>query len=207
MSKFRMVVLISGGGTTLRNLLERKAAKLLEGDIVHVISSRADVGGLLYAKEYSVESTVIHPFDYNGLDEFSSAVFARCRSVQADLVVMGGFLKRALIPVDFEYRVVNVHPSLIPSFCGHKMYGLRVHQAVLDFGCKISGCTVHFVDNEYDHGPIIAQQSVPVLADDTAEILARRVFEAECQLYPQVLNAIAKGDVAVQDRRVQVTFR
>lgn len=207
MSRYRIVVLISGGGTTLCNLLEKKAQGALDVEIIHVISSRADARGLEFARTHQIPTSVIESVQMNGLESFSQKIFEVCRSAHSNLVVMGGFLKRVLIPADFVNRVINIHPSLIPSFCGQGMYGLRVHQAVLDFGCKITGCTVHFVDNEYDHGPIIAQQAVPVLAADTAEILARRVFEAECQLYPQVINALAKGDVAVQDCRVQVRVR
>ena len=98
---------------------------------------------------------------------------------------MGGFLKHVLIPADFENRVVNIHPALIPAFCGQGFYGHRVHEAVLDAGAKMSGCTVHFVDNVYDHGPIILQRTVPVLDDDTPDTLAARVFAAECEAYPE----------------------
>ena len=105
---------------------------------------------------------------------------------------------------EFENRIVNIHPSLIPSFCGKGNYGSRVHQAVLDYGCKITGCTVHFVDEEYDHGPIIAQRSVPVVDGDDAKTLAARVFAAECELYPAVIDQIASGKVSVADRTVSV---
>jgi phosphoribosylglycinamide formyltransferase-1 len=117
---------------------------------------------------------------------------------------MGGFLKHVLIPADFENRVVNIHPGLIPAFCGHGFYGRRVHQAVLDYGAKVSGCTIHFVDDEYDHGPIILQRSVPVEHGDTAEGLARRIFRVECEAYPEALRLIAEGRVQVTGRRVEV---
>jgi phosphoribosylglycinamide formyltransferase 1 len=202
MSTFRIVVLISGGGTTLRNLLKRKADGALEAEIVHVIASRADARGLAFAYECQIPVTVIDPREVNGLEEFSHAIFDVCRSVQADLVVMGGFLKRVLIPADFENRVINIHPSLIPAFCGQGMYGLRVHQGVLDSGCKTTGCTVHFVDNEYDHGPIIDQLAVEVDANDTPESLATRVFEAECELYPQVINELATQQITVREGKI-----
>ena len=99
--------------------------------------------------------------------------------------------------------MINIHPSLIPAFCGKGNYGRRVHQAVVDYGCKVSGCTVHFVDDHYDHGPIIGQSTVEVNSGDTAESLAAKVFEAECELYPQVINAIATGKVNVSGRRVE----
>ena len=119
------------------------------------------------------------------------------------LVVMGGFLKHVLVPPDFENRVTNIHPGLIPAFCGQGFYGLHVHQSVLEYGVKVSGCTIHFVDNQYDHGPIILQRVVPVLDDDTPHSLAARVFEAECEAYPQVLQWIAEGRVHVAGRRVR----
>ena len=117
---------------------------------------------------------------------------------------MGGFLRRVAIPADFVNRVINIHPSLIPAFCGKGHYGSRVHQAVIDYGCKISGCTAHFVDDDYDHGPIIAQRTVPVFADDTSDELAKRVFEQECEIYPDVINWIADGAVSVSGRTVSV---
>ena len=111
---------------------------------------------------------------------------------------MGGFLKHVLIPPDFENRVVNIHPALIPEFCGKGMFGHHVHEAVLAAGSKTSGCTVHFVDNVYDHGPVIVQRRVPVMTGDTPETLAARVFDAECEALPDALNQIASGRVTVQ---------
>ena len=119
---------------------------------------------------------------------------------------MGGFLNHILIPTDFENRVLNTHPSLIPSFCGKGFYGSHVHQAVLDYGSKVSGCTIHFVDNQYDHGPIISQRAVKVDDSDTAETLARRVFSAECELYPAVLKLLAEDRIQVDGRSVSVKF-
>jgi phosphoribosylglycinamide formyltransferase 1 len=109
--------------------------------------------------------------------------------------VMAGFLQHAMIPAAYMGRVINIHPSLIPSFCGHGFYGLRVHQAAIDYGVKISGCTVHFVDNDYDHGPVILQRACPVRDDDTAESLQKRVFELECQALPEAIRGIALGHV------------
>ncbi len=136
---------------------------------------------------------------------FSELIFDSCRAnVQSDLIVMGGFLRRVAIPADFENRVVNIHPSLIPAFCGKGHYGRRVHEAVVEYGCKISGCTVHFVDDEYDHGPIIAQRAVPVLVEDTPDTLAKRIFSEECVLLPQAINWIAGGHVSVVGRKVTI---
>ena len=117
---------------------------------------------------------------------------------------MGGFLWRITIPDDFANRVTNIHPGLVPAFCGKGYYGHRVHEAVLEYGAKLSGCTVHFADNQYDHGPVILQKAVPVLDDDTPDTLAARVFEAECEAYPEALQLIADGRVRVEDRRVRI---
>jgi phosphoribosylglycinamide formyltransferase-1 len=121
-----------------------------------------------------------------------------------ELVVMGGFLKHLLIPTDFSGRVMNIHPSLIPAFCGQGFFGRRVHEAVLEYGARISGCTVHFVDDEYDHGPIIMQRAVPVLDDDSPASLAARVFAHECEAYPEAIQLFAEGRIRVEDRRVSI---
>lgn len=193
--KLRVVVLISGGGTTLRNLLTHIAVGSVPVQIELVISSNANAGGLKYAQEAKIPTVVHERKDFAGDDVYGRAVFDECRRVQCDYVVMAGFIKFVPIPDDFYLRVLNIHPALIPAFCGHGMYGNRVHQAVLDYGAKISGCTVHFVDNQYDHGPIILQRVVPVENADTAETLAARIYEAECDAYPDALRLLAAGRV------------
>jgi formyltetrahydrofolate-dependent phosphoribosylglycinamide formyltransferase len=193
----RIVVLISGAGTTLRNLIDKIVAGQLRAEICAVISSAAAAKGLGHAAAASIPASVIEPKSFAAPADFSSAVFDRCRAARADLVVMGGWLKLLPIPPDFAGRVINIHPALIPSFCGKGMYGPRVHEAVLASGAKVSGCTVHFVDDRYDHGPIIAQRTVPVLDGDTPDSLAARVFAVECELYPQVINWIADGLIAL----------
>ena len=200
----RVAVLISGGGTTLRNLIQRLEAGTLNAQILLVVSSTPKAGGLQFAENAGIPSAVVRRKDFDSQDAFSAAVFDRCRQAGVDVVVMGGFLKRVTIPEDFSNRVINIHPALIPSFCGEGMYGHFVHEAVLDYGAKVSGCTIHFADNHYDHGPVILQKAVPVMDDDTPETLAARVFEAECQAYPEVLNLIAAGRVTVEGRRVRI---
>ena len=188
----QLVVLISGGGTTLRNLIERAADGRLDAKILRVVSSTARAKGLEFAREAGIPTVVVEHADFAAVEEFSAAVFDACRAVQPDLVVMGGFLKLLKIPADFAGRVLNIHPALIPKFCGPGFYGRRVHEAVLKAGEKTSGCTVHFVDDQYDHGPIVLQRSVPVLPDDTPETLAARVFAAECEAYPEALRMIGE---------------
>ncbi len=194
---FTIAVLISGGGTTLRNLIERRDHGHLNAGLGLVISSNRDAAGNALAERAGIPCRVVDYRDYATAETISEPVFSACREARADLVVMAGFLRRAIIPDDFVNRVVNIHPSLIPAHCGPQMYGMRVHRSVLESGSRLTGCTVHFVDNQYDQGPIIAQQSVPVLDDDTPDQLAARVFQAECELYPRVINAIAAGQISV----------
>ncbi len=199
-----IAVLISGGGTTLRNLIERTSAGTLPVDIRLVVASAAGSRGLEYAAQAGIAAEVIERPAFPNQDAFSRAIFDRCRAAGVEVVVMGGFLKRLTIPDDYTDRVTNIHPALIPAFCGQGMYGHRVHEAALEYGVKLSGCTVHFADNEYDHGPVILQKAVPVLDDDTPGTLAARVFEAECDAYPDALRLLAEGRVTVEGRRVRV---
>jgi phosphoribosylglycinamide formyltransferase-1 len=199
---FPVAVLISGGGTTLRNLIARNDAGELDLDFRLVVSSSADSAGLQFAADAGISTLVAERKAYDSADAYSEAIFAPCRERAVELVVMGGFLKHVTIPADFENRVVNIHPALIPSFCGKGYYGLRVHQAVLEYGAKVSGCTVHFADNQYDHGPIILQRTVEVRDDDTPEVLAKRVFEQECEAYPEAIRRIASGRLRIHGRHV-----
>jgi phosphoribosylglycinamide formyltransferase 1 len=202
----RVVVLISGGGTTLQNLLESQQRGHANFEITAVVSSSPTAAGLRFAAAANVSAEVISfGSQEEGRRVAAERVFALCRRVEASVVVLAGFLKHLLIPQDFDYRVLNIHPSLIPAFCGHGFYGLKVHQAVLDYGCQISGCTVHFVDNEFDHGPIIAQCPVEVGESDDAPALQRRVFAAECQLYPRVIDAYLDGRIERCGRRIRIT--
>lgn len=204
-SPLTLVVLISGGGTTLRNLLEYIDAGRLDARIELVVSSNPAAAGLEHARAVGIATQVIERRSLADDASFGGAMFGACRMVHPDVVVMGGFLKFVPIPPDFEWRVVNIHPALIPAFCGQGFFGPRVHQAVLDYGAKVSGCTVHFVDNQYDHGPILLQRPVPVLDSDTAATLAARIFAAECEAYPEALRWIASGRLRAEGRRTWLT--
>jgi phosphoribosylglycinamide formyltransferase-1 len=186
----RLAVLLSGSGRTLDNLLEQIAAGRLAAAVVTVVSSRADVRGVRIAERAGIPVTVLPPAG-RPIAAWSDAIFAACRAARADLVVMAGFLHLVRIPADFAGRVINIHPSLLPAFGGRGFHGMHVHRAVLDRGCTVSGCTVHLVDDEYDHGRILLQKTVPVLPDDTPESLAARVFAAECQAFPEAIARIA----------------
>lgn len=200
----RLAVLLSGGGTTLENLLAVMAAGELDAEIPLVIASRADCGGVSKAEAAGLPSRVIARNDFASTTEFSQAVFDACRAANVDLVVLAGYLSLLEIPDDFLLRVMNIHPALIPSFCGRGFYGGKVHEAVLARGAKVSGCTVHFSDNVYDNGPIILQRVVPVLDDDTPQTLAARVFAEECAAYPEAIRLYATGRLAVDGRRVRI---
>src|SRR4051794_22867240 len=192
-SPLRIAVLISGGGTTLRNLIEKIQAGTLAAEIRLVISSNPNAAGLRFAEAAKIPTLVVEKNKSLSAEAFSEAIFGPCRAANVEYVVMGGFLKHVLIPPDFQNRVLNIHPALLPAFGGKGMYGLRVHEAVLAAGAKQSGCTVHFVDNEYDHGPILLQRQVDVLKRDTPESLQARVFAAECDAYPAALNLLASS--------------
>ena len=187
-----IAVLISGGGTTLKNLIDRKSRNTLPVEFKLVVSSNSKAKGLEYAQESSIPTRVIRKKDFLDGQAHSNAMFEAIRDSGAKLVVMGGYLEHLLIPKDFENRVINIHPSLIPAFCGQGMFGLHVHQAALDFGVKVSGCTVHFVDNQYDHGPILLQRTCEVLDGDTPESLQRRVFELEREALPDAIAKLAR---------------
>ncbi|MCH2180154.1 MAG: phosphoribosylglycinamide formyltransferase [Mariniblastus sp.] len=204
-SRLSITVLISGGGTTLRNLLDLQNRGALDATIKQVISSRADATGNQYAVDANIPLVILPAKQYASAESLSQELFESVRETGTDLVVAGGFLRRLVIPDDFENRVINIHPSLIPAFCGKGFYGMRVHESVIQYGCKLSGCTVHFVDNEYDHGPIIAQRSVEVLPEDSAKGLQQKIFAEECQLYPDVINQIAAGRVSVVNRTVRIS--
>ena len=188
---YPVAVLISGSGTTLKNLIELRDRGTLRVDFRLVVSSKKEAGGLRFAEAASIPTVVVPKLKSQTAEEHSENVFSPIRKAGVQLVVMGGYLQHVLIPADFENKVINIHPSLIPSFSGQGMYGLKVHQAAIDFGVKVSGCTVHFVDNEYDHGPILLQRTCEVLTTDSAESLQRRVFKLECQVLPDAIRKIA----------------
>jgi phosphoribosylglycinamide formyltransferase 1 len=200
----RLAVLVSGGGTTLQNLLDRCGDGRLPAQVVLVVASRRDAPALERARQAAIKGVAVERKEAESLAQFSREIFEHCRRERVGLVCLAGFLQLIEVPDDFLGRVMNIHPALIPAFCGKGYYGRHVHEAVLAYGARISGCTVHFADNEYDHGPIILQRSVPVLDDDTPETLARRVFEQECEAYPEAIRLFADGRLRLEGRHVRV---
>lgn len=203
-SPLRLAVLISGGGTTLANLLGKIDAGELDAEVRLVVTSNAAARGIDIALQNGIPVEIIERSECRDLADFSLATFDPIRKRGVDLVAMGGYLKLVPIPDDFAGRVMNIHPALIPAFCGKGFYGHHVHAAVLEYGAKVSGCTVHFVDNQYDHGPIILQRTVPVEEADTPESLAARVFAAECEAYPEALRLYAARRLTIEGRRVRI---
>jgi len=187
----RLAVLLSGSGSTLQNLIDRIAAGSLAAEIAGVVSSRADAFGLQRAKNVGL-NTALNRDD----------PFAEIREWKVDWVICAGWLHLLTVPDDFRWKVLNVHPSLLPAFGGRGMYGHRVHAAVLAAGCKLSGCTVHFVDGSYDTGPIVAQHSVAVDDDETVASLAEKVQATERELYPRAIAALSRMSWRLDGRRV-----
>lgn len=193
----RLAVFLSGSGRTLVNIAERIEAGSLRAEIVLVVASRECLGAER-ARERGFETRVM-PGNLSA-NEVESAL----RSVDADYAALAGYLRLLGVPEPYRGKMVNIHPALLPSFGGHGMYGDRVHQAVLDAGCKVSGCTVHFCDDRYDTGPIIAQACCEVRDDDTVETLAKRVFALETELYPRAIRMMVEGCITIEGRRTRV---
>jgi phosphoribosylglycinamide formyltransferase 1 len=200
----RLAALLSGNGTTLQNLIDRIADGRLAARIVQVISSRADAGGIERAKRAGLPVEVVARTSFPDVAAYSNHTFDLCRANRAQLVCLAGFLQLLEIPPDYDDRVLNIHPALLPAFGGKGMYGRHVHEAVLAHGVKVSGCTVHFVDQVYDHGPIVLQKTVEVRDDDTPDTLAAHVFAAECEAYPEAIRLFADGRLRLDGRRVRI---
>lgn len=203
-SSLRLAVLLSGNGTTLENLLDAIAAGELAAAIVVVITSRPDAYGLVRARRHGLEAVCVPrqpDGNQQGSDDEIDRLLDRHRP---DLIVLAGYLHRFRIAPQYRGRVMNIHPSLLPAFGGKGFYGLRVHRAVLQYGAKVSGCSVHFADEEYDHGPIILQRVVPVFDVDTPEMLAARVGIEERRAYPEAIQLFAEGRLTVEGRQVKI---
>lgn len=204
----KVAVLVSGGGTNLQAILDAiDNGTITNAKVEVVISNNKNAYALERAKNHGIEALCISPKDYETRDAFNEAFLEKLDSYNPDLVVLAGFL--VVIPeqmiAKYRNRIINIHPSLIPSFCGIGYYGLKVHEGVLKRGVKVTGATVHFVDEGTDTGPIILQKAVEVQQDDTPEILQRRVMEqAEWIIMPKAIDLIANGKVSVVDGRVRI---
>ena len=202
----KLAVLVSGGGTNLQAIIDAiSAGKITNACISVVISNNANAYSLERARAHGIEALCISPKDFESREAFNQAFLDKLNSYNVDLVVLAGFL--VVLPEmmikEYTNRIVNIHPSLIPSFCGKGFYGLKVHEGVLARGVKVTGATVHFVDEGTDTGPIILQKAVEVAQGDTPEVLQRRVMEqAEWVILPKAIDLIANGKVSVEDGHV-----
>ena len=203
-----IVVLVSGGGTNLQAIMDKIAEGIVTNTkIAAVISNNANAYALERAKNAGIPAECISPKQFENRELFNEALLAGVKKYNPDLVVLAGFL--VIIPpaliAEYRNRLINIHPSLIPSFCGTGYYGLKVHEAVLARGNKVTGATVHFVDEGTDTGPILLQKAVCVQQGDTAEILQKRVMvEAEWEILPQAIDAIANGRVVFEDGKAWI---
>ena len=205
----KIAVCVSGGGTNLQAIIDAIAAgQIQDTEISVVISNNPGAYALERAKMAGVEGICVSPKSYETREAFNEAFLQTLDAYDVDLVVLAGFLvviPEAMIQ-KYRNRIINIHPSLIPSFCGTGYYGLKVHEGVLARGVKITGATVHFVDEGTDTGPIILQKAVAVQQDDTPEILQRRVMEeAEWHIMPQAIDLIARGKISIVDGKVRIT--
>lgn len=204
----KVAVCVSGGGTNLQAIIDAIENKTItNAEISVVISNNPGAYALERAKKHGIEAICISPKQYADRDAFNQAFLEKLDSYQVDLVVLAGFLVviPELMVKKYKNRIINIHPSLIPSFCGTGYYGLKVHEGVLSRGVKVTGATVHFVDEGTDTGPIILQKAVSVKQDDTPEILQRRVMEeAEWKIMPKAIDLIANGKVEVVDHKVVI---
>ena len=205
----RVVVLVSGGGTNLQAIIDRvKDGSITNTEIAGVISNNKNAYALIRAEKSGIPAKCISPKDYESREIFNEKLLEAVRAYEPDLVVLAGFL--VVIPpamiAEYRNRMINIHPSLIPSFCGKGYYGLKVHEAALERGVKVVGATVHFVDEGTDTGPIILQKAVEVEQGDTPEKLQRRVMEqAEWKILPRAIDLIANGRVKVENNRTIIS--
>jgi formyltetrahydrofolate-dependent phosphoribosylglycinamide formyltransferase len=199
-----LAILLSGSGTTLQNLIDEIGAGRLNATIRVVVSSRPDVMGVERARRAGLNTVVVDRKQFEDITAFSREVFRHVEAAGAELVCLAGWLSLLDVPPAYAGRVMNIHPALLPSFGGKGLFGQKVHQAVIDHGCKISGCTVHFLDATYDTGPIIVQRTCPVLEGDTAQALAARVFEQEKIAYPEAIRLFQQGRLRIDGRTVRV---
>jgi phosphoribosylglycinamide formyltransferase 1 len=195
----RLGVLISGGGRTMLNLMDEIKAGRLNAEIAVVICSRTQIAGYEKSIAAGLNTKVVRKMDHPDVEGFSKALTKELDAAGVDLVIQAGWLCLWHIPAQYLWKVMNIHPALLPSFGGQGMWGHHVHEAVLAAGCKVSGCTVHFCTNEYDKGPIIVQRCCPVLPGDDADDVAARVFEQECIAYPEAIRLFQEGRIKIKD--------
>lgn len=200
----RTVVLLSGSGTTLQNFIDLMEKGELPISIELVISNKEGAYGLVRAKNHGIAAKAIERQAFGSKEAFHDAVAEAVRTVNPDLILLAGYMMIFKPGPEYYNRIINVHPALIPAFCGKGMYGHHVHEAVIEAGVKLTGATVHFVDEHYDSGPIIVQKAIPVLDDDTPDTLAERVQALEREIFPEAVRLFAASRVKIEGRRVRI---
>ncbi|HOW23841.1 MAG TPA: phosphoribosylglycinamide formyltransferase [Sedimentibacter sp.] len=206
MPQVNIGVLISGSGTNLQSLIDNIEKGNIKGTIKVVISNRRDAYGLERAKKHGIDAVYIRQKDFESFEDFNKAIIDVLKAHEVELVVLAGYLK-ILTPQfieEYKNRIINIHPSLIPAFCGKGYYGIRVHEEVINYGVKISGATVHFVDEGADTGPIIIQEAVEVTEEDTAESLQAKVLKIEHKILPLAVKYYCEGRLQIEGRRVLI---
>jgi phosphoribosylglycinamide formyltransferase-1 len=205
---FRLAVFVSGGGTNLQALIDRIADNSLQNiEICCVIASKCHTGAQQRAEKAGIDCMVVNRKDFNSQEAYDEALLTSLADKNIDLIVLAGFMSLlgSRFVSMYENKIINIHPSLIPAFCGHGLYGIRPHRAALEYGVKVSGATVHYVDEEYDTGPIILQKAVEVKSGDTPETLQLRIMqEAEQIILPQAVALIAAGRVRISGRQTYI---
>ncbi|MFZ5352513.1 MAG: phosphoribosylglycinamide formyltransferase [Bacillota bacterium] len=206
MQKVRIAVLVSGGGTNLQALIDEIEKGGINGEIVLVMSDREGAYALTRAQKHGIKAVTVCRKSYNDREAFNNAMLQELREVNAEFIVLGGFLSifTSSFVKEYEGRIINVHPALIPAFCGNGFYGDRVHKAVIEYGVKVSGATVHFVDEGTDSGPIILQEVIAVAEDDTYESLAAKVLKLEHKLLPEAVKLYCDGKLRIEGRKVRI---
>ncbi|MCL5268048.1 MAG: phosphoribosylglycinamide formyltransferase [Bacteroidetes bacterium] len=201
----RLAVFVSGKGTNLLNIIKRNQEGFLRSEIILVISNH-ECEAIENSQRAGIRTKILDSKSLENEIEFGNVLLEVLRKNQIEFVVLAGFLKKIpdVVVKSFQNKIINVHPALLPSFGGKGMYGMKVHQAVIDYGCKVSGATVHLVDSEYDHGPVILQRCVPVSDDDTAETLASKIHQLEYELLPEALKLFEENKVQVAGRKVRI---
>lgn len=197
-------VLASGSGSNFQSLIDRCAGGDLHVDLSVLICNNSAAGALQRARDHHIPAIHLAPAHFSGEQAYTTALLDMLQNYRTNVIVLAGYMKKLPVPVVEKYanRIINIHPGLLPAFGGKGMYGHRVHEAVLAYGAKVSGITVHFVDEEYDHGPVILQKTIAVLDNDTPQTLAARVLELEHAHYWRALEALAQGAIRVEGRRV-----
>jgi len=206
MPHVKIGVLISGSGTNLQSIIDNIELGNIYGKIEVVISNKENAYGLERAKQHGIDAVLVNQKEYSSLEQFDEAIIKEFKNRDVELVILAGYIKilSSKFIEEFNNKIINIHPSLIPSFCGKSYYGIRVHEAAINYGVKISGATVHFVDENADTGPIIIQESVKVEYSDNAETLQKKILKIEHIILPQAVKYYCDRKIEIIDRKVKI---